>query len=136
MSKVRYGWWPYVKSMIRKYPERRERYKELQSSSVIAAYDAMPRGSSVSKVTELLAIRELPTTEQREFEAVRRAIAKTERYRDGCDRLRVIRLVLWDGSHTIAGAALTVPCSEATAKRWHGDFIKTVARIYGLLDSC
>ena len=66
----------------------------------------MPGGVSPSHTTELVAIRELPTAEQREYEAVRRAIATTERYKDGRDRLKVIRLVFWDRSHTIEGAGL------------------------------
>ena len=87
-----------------------------------------------ARTTETLAIRELPSTRQREYEAVRRAVETTGRYRNGRERLKVIRLVLWDRSHTLEGAAQAVPCSIATAKRWHGQFIMLVAKSYGLLD--
>lgn len=69
--------------------------------------------------------------------AVQAAIEQTERMSDGQNRLKVIRLVLWDGTHYIAGAALQVPCGEKTAKRWHADFIKAVAQNFrcdGLID--
>ena len=60
--------------------------------------------------------------------AVQAAIDSTKRYRNGGDRMRVVELVLWNGSYTIAGAAMQIPCSERIARQWHGDFIKAVAR--------
>lgn len=134
MSKPRYDWWPYAKGMIRRYPELREQYADLHSQSVTASYSGMPHGGGVGRPIEALAIRELPTNSQREYEAVRRAIETTERYRNGRERLRVIKLVLWDRSHTLEGAALMVPCSWRTAAQWHGEFIKLTAKYYGLLD--
>lgn len=96
MSRPRYGWWGYVKSMVRLYPER--------------------RGQA------------LTGTALREFEAVRAAIEQTERTSNGANRLKVIELVFWKRTHYISGAALQVPCSEKTAKRYHADFIKAVAQ--------
>lgn len=84
--------------------------------------------------TELIAIRELPTNKQREYEAVRKAIEITEQYPNGKQRLAVIRLVLWDRQYTLEGAAMKIPCSESHAKEWHGDFIRLVASNYGMLD--
>lgn len=81
-----------------------------------------------------LAIRELPSTSQREYEAVRRAVETTEHYRNGQERLKVIELVLWKKTHNLQGAALQIPCHVDTAKVWHGDFIRLVASYYGLMD--
>ena len=134
MSKPRYDWWPYVKGMIRRYPALRAEYADLHSQSMTANYSGMPRGGGAGRGVEAVAIRELPSTRQREYEAVRRAVEITERYRNGRDRLKVIRLVLWDRSHTLEGAALMVPCSWRTAAQWHGEFIQLVAKNYGLLD--
>ena len=134
MSKPHYDWWGYVKGMIRRYPALKEELSDIRSTSETASYSGMPGGSGPSRTTELVAIRELPTTKQREYEAVRRAIATTERYRDGRDRLKVIRLVFWDGTHTLDGAALQVPCSFWTAQNWHCEFIRLVASYYGFLD--
>ena len=83
---------------------------------------------------EGLAIRELPSTSQREYEAVRRAVETTEHYRNGQERLKVIELVLWKKTHNLQGAALQIPCHVDTAKVWHGDFIRLVASYYGLMD--
>lgn len=44
-------------------------------------------------------------------------------YRNGADRLKVIRLVLWDRSHSLERAALAVLCHVVTAVVWHGNII-------------
>lgn len=95
----------------------------------------MPRSGGVSRGAEDIAVRELPTTAQREYEAVRRAIEQTERYSNGRQRLAIIKMVLWDKRYTLEGAALQIPCGIATAKRYHGEFICLVASNYGLLDN-
>lgn len=136
MSKPRYDWWPYVKGMIRRYPQMKAEYAELHIQSMVADYSGMPRGGSggASRTVESLALRELPRTQQREYEAVRQAIAITERYQNGGARLQVIDLVLWKHSHTLEGASLTIPSSVDTAKNWHKQFVKLVAKCYGLMD--
>ena len=63
-----------------------------------------------------------------EYAAVAAAIAETERRKGGADRLKIARMVLLEGSHTLEGAALTVPCSERTAQRYHADFLRAVGR--------
>jgi hypothetical protein len=120
--------------MIRQYPALCDALAELHGTSVTAHYDGVREAVGPSRTTELAAIRELPTVEQREYEAVRRAIERTERLSNGRDRLRVIRLVFWDRTHNLAGAALTVPVSYDTAQNWHCQFIRLVASNYGLLD--
>lgn len=89
MRAFRYGWWGYVKHMIRRYPH---------------------------------------LVNEDERRAVELAIQETEELTAGADRLKVVRLVLWKGSHTIAGAAMQIPCSERTAQRYHADFIRAVGK--------
>ena len=134
MSKPKHDWWPYVKGMIRRYPQLREEYADLHNQSVTANYSGMPKGGGASRTVESIAIRELPSTHQREYEAVRKAIEITMRYPNGIQRLKVIKMVLWDGQYTLDGAAVQVPCSWRTAAQWHGEFIRLVASCYGLMD--
>lgn len=134
LSKPRYDWWPYVKGMIRRYPALKEQYDDLHSPSMVADYSGMPHGGGGGRALESLAVRELPSTQQREYEAVRRAVEATGRYRNGADRLKVVRLVLWERSHTLEGAAQVVPCSVRHAKEWHGEFVRLVASNFGLMD--
>lgn len=134
MSRPRYDWWPYVKGMIRRYPALKLELQQLQGQSITPNYSGVSVKSGTSRSTELTAIRELPTTKQREYEAVRRAIETTERMTASRDRLRIIDLVFWKRSHTLSGAALMIPCHYNTAQKYHADFILTVAAFYGLLD--
>ena len=102
MSKPRYGWWGYVKWMIRQYPARKGRY--IQAAAL------------------------------REQSAVQKAIDQTEAMNNGTERLQVINLVFFKETHTLEGAALMVPCTYDTAQKYHAQFIKAVARNFGLLD--
>ncbi|MBP1737290.1 MAG: hypothetical protein H6Q60_1171 [Oscillospiraceae bacterium] len=135
MSKPRYKWWGYVKNIIRAYPELKSQAEELRRTSLTAVYGgaAVKRGDIADKVFQAAA-RELPRQEQREYEAVTEAIAATERYSNGVDRLKIIRLVYWNGGYTLEGAALSIPCGVASAWRWHGEFIKLVAGQLGFMD--
>lgn len=78
--------------------------------------------------------KEVSGVKLREKEAVRAAIEQTERMQNSLDRLKIIDLVLWKGTHDVPGAALLIPCSERTAQRYHADFIKAVAKAFGLMD--
>lgn len=71
---------------------------------------------------------------KQEFESVQAAIEATERMDGGEVRLKVIRMVYWDGTHTLNGAALEIPCDRSTAARWQRKFFEDVARNRGLLD--
>lgn len=134
MSKPRYDWWTYVKGMIRRYPALHTQYLALHEPTITAQLTGMPGGGAVSNPTATAALRELSPINQKEHDAVRKAIAKTRQYKDGQDRLTIIRLVFWDKSHTLSGAALEVLCSLPTAWRWHGEFIRLVANNFGLMD--
>lgn len=68
------------------------------------------------------------------YEAVRDAVDATERMTDAVARMSVIRLVHFERTHTLEGAALTVPCDRATAARWQRRFFEDVARNRNLLD--
>lgn len=102
MSRTRYGWWGYVKWIIRQYPAREGKYIQ-------------------GKALE-------------EQIAVQKAIDQTLLLENGKERMQVIELVFFRQTHTLEGAAQIVPCSDRTARRWHTDFIKLVAREYGLLE--
>ena len=78
--------------------------------------------------------KELHGMAEKEQKAVEAAIEDTLGRPNGRDRMKVIELVLLKGTHTLSGAAEAVYYSERTARRWHTDFIKSVAENYGMLD--
>lgn len=134
MSKPRYDWWQHAKGMVRRYPALKAEIADLHTQSMTANYTDEPHGSGVSRTTELIAVRELPTNKQREYEAVRRAIEATCQCKAGRDALTVINLMYWDQTHTLKGAAMEVFVSYDTAKLWHREFLRTVGTFYGYLD--
>ncbi len=135
MSKPRYKWWGYIKNIIRAYPGLKKDYEALHEQSVTANTSGMPGGGEVSRGTENIAIRELPYTKQREYEAVRRAVEHTMHFRNGKERLEIINLMYWKNSHTLAGAGLQVGYGYDRARQIHQEFVVAVATYYGLMDN-
>lgn len=127
MSKPRYKWWGYVKAVIRAYPGLCKELAELQQQSTTAAYGPVSGHSGTGRPAEQAAMKLLPATEQREYEAVKAAVQETELLPDGAVRLKMIELVFFCQSHTLQGAAMQVHMSYASAKRRHNDFICLVA---------
>ena len=134
MSKPRYGWWGYVRYIVRMYPERKNESDALHQQSITASLSGMPPSGKVSRGTEDIATRSLPKTKQKEYDAVFKAIEATKKMQNGDLRLRIIDLVYWKQSHTVEGAAMQVGYSTDRGKQLHGDFIRLVAKNYGLLD--
>ena len=132
MSTPRHDWWPYVKGMIRRYPELCTKEAELRDTTITPSYEGIPGGRRSDK-TANAALRELPEINRRELDAVRKAIRDTETMTNGKERLELVNLVMWKHSHTVFGASLRLSISERTAKQWHGDFIREVAKNFGLL---
>lgn len=135
MSKPRYKWWGYIKNVIRAYPGLKKEYEALHEQSVTANTSGMPGGGEVSRGTENIAIRELPYTKQREYEAVRRAVEYTKHFRNGKERLKIINLMYWENSHTLAGAGLQVGYGYDRARQIHQEFVVAVATYYGFMDT-
>lgn len=134
MSKPRYNWWGHAKNLIRDYPELKQQYDDLHRQKVTQNYSGMPGGSGSGRTTEDIATRELPKCKQREYDAVSMAIDSTRRLPYGNDCLKMIELVYWKQTHTLAGAALVLNIHPQTGKNWNGDFIRRVGRNMGWLD--
>ena len=134
MSKPRYRWWGYVRNVIRAYPDLKKEYEYLHEQSVTANLFGMPGTGGVSRGTENIAVRELPKTKQREYDAVTKAIEITGRLPNGKQVLRIIELVYWKRTHTVEGAAMKSGYSVDRGKQLHGDFIRLVAKHYGLME--
>lgn len=134
MSTPRYDWWPYVKGMIRRYPELCAEQAELRKTQLSPAMTGMPhgRGKTTDPVADT-ALRELPEINRRELEAVRKAIEETRTMKNGEERLEMVRLVFWKKTHTLEGAAMELHWSTRKLVEWHGEFIRCVAKYFGLL---
>lgn len=132
MSKPRYRWWGYIRQVILAYPELKKEYDALHQQSVTANMSGMPGGGQASRGTENIAIREMPHTKQKEYDAVRKAIEITQRMPNGSSRLRMIEFVYWKSVRfTVEGAAMKVGYSPDRGKQIHGEFVRLVAKCYG-----
>lgn len=78
--------------------------------------------------------KQLEGVQELERKAVAESIEWTDHMENGKERMQIIKRVHWDRTHTIAGAALEIHCSERTASRWQRRFFEDVARNRGLLD--
>lgn len=134
MSRPRYDWWGYCKGMIRRYPILSAEQESLQAPTMTAKYELSPHGAGISKPTESGALRGLTGNKLREYNAVNDAINQTLARWDGKERIRLVELVFWKRSHTLVGASLKCNVSERLARQWHTEFIRAVAKNYGLLD--
>ena len=133
MSTPRYDWWPYVKGMIRRYPDLCLKEAALHDTAITANISGMPGGGKRTDKTADAALRMLPEVNRRELEAVRAAVNETKTQDSGNLRLELVKLYYWKRSHTLFGAAEDVHVSRSTAKRWNTEFVKLVAKNFGLL---
>lgn len=132
MSKPRYRWWGFARKMIRDYPGLKDALNDLHSQSITANTSGMPSGGGEGRTVETIALRTLPPDDQKVYDAVTRAIQITALRASGEERIAMIRYLYW-GKKTrkIEDAAVRCHVSVPTAKRWHGDFVRTVGVCYG-----
>ena len=127
MSKPRYRWWGYARNMIRDYPILKETWNDLHSQSMTANYSGMPKGGGPSRTVESIALRQMTSDDQQDYDAVSKAIELIKLRPDGEEWLALIRYVYWNGrEHPVRDAAPQLNISEPTAYRWHAGFVRLV----------
>ena len=134
MSKPRYRWWGHAKNILRDYPRLRREYLLLKSQSITPAYETAGHGSEISRPVETVALRTLPDADdQRAFDAARQTAIAIQAEDNGELKYKLLEMIYWKGTHTLAGAAQNLYISERTAKRWNRHILITVGRFYGFL---
>jgi len=126
------NWRVYAINSMRDYYRYKAMKKAAQSTRITAQYNKGKGGSGISRTTESAAMRTgLTRQQEKELDAVERAIGSTRRGPDGKIRVKVVELVYFRGSHTIEGAAQIVHVSYKTAWRWTDNFIRLVGKNLG-----
>lgn len=128
MGKHRYDWWQYAIRIGEKWPALREQYSDLHQQSVTPSMSGMPGCGGLSRAVEDIAIRTLPGNLQREYDAAKFALAELMNKPEAAKRRDVVKLRYWDGTMTIAGAALRVGYAERTARRICWRYILAIGR--------
>lgn len=126
MAKRRDNWREETKRIIRIYPRLLREENALRDTRITPNLSGAPGGAGVSRKTENTALRELSPGDQRALDAVRKAISTTGRYRNSKDRLKVIDLVYWKGTHDLHGAADQCHYSYESVQEWNAAFIELV----------
>jgi len=119
--------------MIRRYPNLLAEEIALHEPNITSKATGMPHTGSVSDPTAMTALRELPPVHRNELNAVRQAIEETKGLKNGDERMEMVRLIFWAKSHTVVGVAMKLHRSERTIQEWHRQFIRLVAKKYGLI---
>lgn len=134
MSTPKKRWWGYARRMIRDYPSLKQQWEDIHEQTITADISGMPRGGSASRTVEMIALRQLPDEDdQKDFEAVSKAVEITLLKPNGEERLKLIKLVYWSKRKmTLSAAAPHIPVADITAKRWHKGFVYLVGRCRGL----
>lgn len=136
MSKPRYKWWGYVKAVIRAYPAHYAALTARRDQKITPAYSGNGHASEANRSTEGVVLRELKPEDMREYTAVENAILHTRVvWPDAEERLRLITLVFFRRTHSLQSAAYACNVSYSTAKRWHNNFVVTVASYLGLISN-
>lgn len=128
------GWWSYAKFAVRRYPALCRELEELRSGGGERPERKPSGGRGQYRPTETLALRELPGAKQQQYDAVRAALDWQDLRTMPELRRELVRLVYWERSHTLTGAAMRLHISYDTARTWNRDFIWHVGRALGVTD--
>lgn len=133
MSKPRYRWWGFLRRMIRDYPGLKNALEDLHQQTVTASLYGMPSGGGTNRGTESSALRKLPNPDdQAAYDAISKAVEMTYLSPSGPEKMELVRLMYWVRCpKSITAAASELYISTSTAKRWHSQFVRTVAVCYG-----
>ena len=132
MNRPNDNWRPWVLNVMRDYYYFKRIEKEAHSQKVTAQFNKGRGGGGVGRNTEAAALRTgLTRQQEKELEAVEKAVRVTRRGPDGKLRVKVVEMVYFRGTHTIDGAAQNVHVSYQTAWRWTDNFIRMVGKNLG-----
>ncbi|MDO4669740.1 MAG: hypothetical protein Q4A63_07965 [Butyricicoccus pullicaecorum] len=71
--------------------------------------------------------------ERRRVDSVKQLSEFMEFTDHAADKRKIIELVYFRQSHTLAGAAMQIPVGERTAQKWNAQIIETLAQIMDLM---
>lgn len=133
MSKPRDNWRPYVINALYDYYRYKDIVRQAHTQRVTAQYNKGRSGGGATRTTEAVALRSgLTRQQEKELQAIEKALKTTRRGPDGKIRVRIIEMIYFRNTHTIEGAAQQVHVSYSTAWRWADTFVRLVGKNLGL----
>ena len=121
------SWRSEARKALREYPRIKKRQNALTSQQITPVYGGAAVQHSASRVTEDVALRSaLTEREENIVSAVEFMLAMQSRYYNAEARLRMLKLVYWQQTHTMQGAAKEVGYNINTVKAWNTEMLTAV----------
>lgn len=116
-----------ARAALRAYPRAKRKQSEMTDVRITPNYSGAPGSGSASRTTEDIALRaKLSPWEEDVINAVEFAMRMQSAYPNGEERMRMIRLVYFQRTHTLDGAALECHYSDRAIKRWNAEILTAV----------
>ena len=91
------------------------------------AYNGMPGGGSATRTTEDVALAvKLTPHEENVISAVEFMMKMQCAYPNAQERMKMIKLVYFQRTHTLEGAAMECNYADRTVKRWNNEILTAV----------
>ena len=116
-----------AKTALRQYPKAKRKQNETGEMRITPAYGGVPGGDSASRTTENVALGvKLTPYEENVISAVEFAMKMQCAYPNAQERMKMIDLVYFKRTHTLAGAAIECHYSEEALKKWNIEILSSV----------
>ena len=121
------SWKNEARNALRQYPRAKRRQNELSDMQITPAYGGTVTSHTATRTTENVALRSnLTPYEESVISAVEFMMRMQSAYPNGQERMRMIKLVYFQRTHTLEGAAMECNYSDRTVKRWNTEILTAV----------
>ena len=121
------SWRSEARAALRQYPRAKRRQSETGEMRITPAYNGMPGGGSASRTTEDVALAvKLTPHEENVISAVEFMMKMQCAYPNAQERMKMIKLVYFQRTHTLEGAAMECHYADRTVKRWNNEILTAV----------
>lgn len=120
------NWRQQARRALRAYPRLKAKEREIEQQ-ITPVYGGATVQHGASRTTEDVALRSRITdSEWNMISAVELALNMQKHYPNAAQRVKMVELVYFRGTHTIAGAAIECNYSEDALWRWNTEILTAV----------
>lgn len=121
------SWRSEARAALRQYPKCKRKQSETGEMQITPAYGGTPGSHTATRTTEnvALAVRLTPH-EENVISAVEFMMKMQSAYPNAEERFKMIRLVYFNRTHTMEGAALECHYSVDALKKWNSEIMAAV----------
>lgn len=121
------SWRSEARAALRQYPRAKRKQGETGEMRITPAYGGTPGGGAASRTTENVALGvKLTPHEENVIGAVEFMMRMQSVYPNALERMKMVRLVYFQRTHTLEGAAMECHYADRTIKRWNNEILTAV----------